>query len=123
MREFRGGRQVGKRDGAEAAHFERADIAGSVGVVLLSAVGAGALSLGVHNIERLAIGRERDSRRIPANRNVFDDLHGSRVENADSINAGFGNVDAAGMEGKSAGHDAAQGATLGVLKTRTRKER
>jgi len=81
--------------------------------VLLSAVGAGAFALGVHDIKRLAIGREGDGGGIPSSGNVFDDLHGNRVENADSVNAGFGNVDAAGMEGKSAGHDAAQGTTLG----------
>ena len=79
--------QDAEQDRAQAAEFERADIGGGVGIVLAAAVGAGAFALGVDHVERGAVGREGDGRRIPAHGDMGDDLHGGGVDDGDGVDA------------------------------------
>src|ERR1700728_3578805 len=72
--------QRGEVDGAEAAVFERSDVGGRVFVVELAGVGPGAFAFAVGDVEGFAVGGERDGAGVPASRDVFEDLHGSGVE-------------------------------------------
>ena len=50
--------QASQRNHAQAAHFKLAYVVGAARIMLLAAIRAGALALGVNYVENLAVGRE-----------------------------------------------------------------
>src|SRR5262249_55047715 len=86
-------------------------------VVQLTRVGATTFALCVHDVERLAIGRNSHSGGIPSCRYVLEHLHRLNIDHGNCVNARFRHVELAVTQCEATGHDATKRPALGILES------
>ena len=77
-----------------------------------------AFAFRIHHVQYFSVRREIKGRRIPADRNVFENLHGGCIDNSHGIYSRLCNIGEPAAYGYAAGHHAPQRPPRGVVKAR-----